>query len=295
MGCCGAKDQGKAAASPGVGAAAEGEDSDSDCGWYTPYSSDDDKISPSAVELRKIWSILQAEQHGAAEWPEFSDLWDHMKQADYSELLGSPADMDTATCPLKWFCPNGAAALVRLDRLEGHPYTGLFQGAEHALIRLSSGLKPAAEIPAPARWALFGKLKKAHLFPMVALKGLRDHAHSGNLLLGGSKTGQAETDFFAHSVCTNMTERLPLPLRPALGPLRKESKFPLSLGVSHFAAICQDGTHEPRARFPWCVLFRPCPGVERPPARRDFVEQLVEIPAGTPLYEGHASCCWTKE
>ena len=120
--------------------------------------------------------------------------------------------------------------MVTVRGFPKQPYTGLFEGCQHAIIRLSSALKPASEvltqrpcthsalqIAAPARWLLFGKLKKAHLFPMVALKGLRTQCSSGNMLLGGSKTGQPDRDFFAHSVCTHMTERLPAPLKPALG------------------------------------------------------------------------------
>ena len=53
------------------------------------------------------------------------------------------------------------------------------------------------------------KMRTSKLFPCAALKVFRRGRPSGNLLLGGSKVGQREPDFFAHCLCTSMTERMP--------------------------------------------------------------------------------------
>jgi hypothetical protein len=240
-----------------------------------------------------------------------------IQSADYTSTLTCPMDMVARPQP-KSFCPFGCVCLARLEVFDGSPYTGLLSpgGARACLLRLSTAAKPPCEgvtsrIGRAALWGLGGKLRRARLFPCVALKAFRgDSRHSGNLLFGGCKTGQPEDDFFAHCVCTQLTERVALPLRPGLSKFRQYSAFPLSLGVSDFCSYAEDGSSalasEAGARFPFCLVLRPIRAAsdprisadagaavhatERPPVSEraafdGFIDALLAVPEGTRLYD----------
>ena len=136
-----------------------------------------------------------------------------------------------------------------------------------------------------------GSLRSAQLFPMVALKVFRaGGTPSGNLLFIGRKTGQPQSDFFANWVCSHATERLPLPLQPFLRAFRKYSKYPLQLGTSDFARSNAAGQASIPIIMPWCMGLRPLHATGRMPSATDphFLEQLLRIAPGTPLYDMYA-------
>ena len=92
---------------------------------------------------------------------------------------------------------------------------------------------------------------------------MRAHGPSGNLLFAGAKTGQAERDFFAHGLCTQLTRKVPTAAQPALRAFEKYSKYPLALGLSEFAALDEDGCdlsggcEQLGATFPWALHLHP--------------------------------------
>ena len=51
---------------------------------------------------------------------------------------------------------------------------------------------------------------------------------SGNLLFGGSKVGQRESDYFSHCQCTSMTERMPRLIKPFVKKFWEYSDYPVS-------------------------------------------------------------------
>ena len=110
---------------------------------------------------------------------------------------------------------------------------------------------------------MLGKAKHSKLFPLVAIKCMRANGPSGNLLFAGAKTGQAERDFFAHGLCTQLTRKVPTAAQPALRAFEKYSKYPLALGLSEFASLDEDGCdlsggcEELGATFPWALHLHP--------------------------------------
>ena len=172
--------------------------------------------------------------------------------------VGCPRQLSPHGCvcriQIEWFHPqdradvaadaSGAAAEVGSARASLPPrppppagaqdsplrplFSGLFRRADHGILRLSTGIRPPSLV-AKGSWVgkallmtLGKKLRAATLFPTAAIKMLRGGGRpSGNLLFGGCKTGQREADFFAHCLCTSLTERLSLPLRPVIGSFRK--------------------------------------------------------------------------
>lgn len=71
-----------------------------------------------------------------------------------------------------------------------HPFTGIFEGASHGIIRLSLAGEPSAV---------------ESFTPGFALKFLRDGSPSVNLVAMPSVDGQQEDyNFFAHEFCNNI-------------------------------------------------------------------------------------------
>jgi hypothetical protein len=167
------------------------------------------------------------------------------------------------------------------------------------------------------RNAVSEKLSKAKIVPGVAIKAFRENnIPSGNLLFLGSKVGQREEDFFAHCLCTTMTEKMPSVALPFVRKFWRYSDYPLSLGVSDFAAFDQIGNDHrgDNHNFPFAVTLKPVldrsniEGLQETAAaattataenaqktRRSFatfdsfIDEVTNIPAGTVLFDIYAS------
>ena len=219
--------------------------------------------------------------------------------ADYSTLLKCPLD-DRTEHPYgqkgeRKLAATGALARCRIEFFASD-YTGLFrQGTRTGLIRFSTAVAP----PTGAASLVLGKAKHSKLFPLVAIKCLRANGPSGNLLFAGAKTGQAERDFFAHGLCTQLTRKVPTAAQPALRAFEKYSKYPLALGLSEFASLDEDGCdlsggcEELGATFPWALHLHP--RVNTPPLpdgapNTAFVDALLAtIAPETVLYDVYAA------
>jgi hypothetical protein len=204
------------------------------------------RAGPAAAQ-QALWEYLLEgrvlEQKPVLKWPDPSAVYDDVMNTDYTELLEYTQDTKTnakklcangvvCKCAIEWFTPNEnreqrdstTSTTNPRDTAYPHtspyPYTGLFQRADFGILRLSTAAKPPPSLP----W-FAGSLRKAVLFPYVAIKCFRDegsgHSHSGNLLFAGRKTGQQTTDFFAHCVASHMTETIAWPLRFVLNRFRR--------------------------------------------------------------------------
>ena len=281
---------------------------------------DTEHPTPSEQHER-IWKALL--DHGntntefcqGREWPTYKTIMEDISSADYTQVLQCPHDVINKTINQdkanirnqegKAFCAHGAIGCVKMEifpfpsnETEGiSPYTGLLEPGktvEHCIIRLSSAMKPpSGEKNKFGKFflnATGGKLKDAKLFPMVALKAFRDNGQrSGNLLFAGRKIGQVETNFFAHTVCTQMTERVPIAMKPFIRKFYSYSENPLSLGVSDFCRNDGDGG---MICFPYVVMLHPVyiPEQHQDSTREDadfdhFLEDVTEIPIGSTLFD----------
>ena len=187
------------------------------------------------IQQRTVWKRLH-EYHSARTssfssdsvkserlWPTYDQVAAHIAEADYNHTLTCPMDLlplNNMNDQGKIICPHAAMCCISMELFpcpEGEkPYTGLLTPAkniEHGIIRLSSAMKPPGEMKSYfARTLLRAsgeKLRKSRLFPCAALKFFREGSSSGNLLFGGSKIGQRESNYFAHCMCTSMTEQMP--------------------------------------------------------------------------------------
>ena len=286
-------------------------------------------------------------------WPTYEKVLSDIASADYHHTLTCPLDLirpssssqqrqQQVSGPEKSLCPHGVVCCVRLELFpypngrhdtNDRPYTGLLTPGtthEYGLLRLSSALQPPRE-SLNGFWArsvlhalTSHKMRHAQLFPCAALKiwstrGDDDDntavVRSSNLLFGGSKIGQRETDYFAHCQCTSMTEKMPRAIKPFVRKFWQYSDYPLSLGVSEF---CSNGTtngqvndDDESVNFPFAVILKPCINMESSifaasttdkdvddttttittsatTAFDQFVHKALQIPAGTVLYDVYA-------
>jgi len=256
------------------------------------------KVAQAADWQKKrdsVWEFLNevTQASTTVKWPATTDVGAEVFNGDYTSLLTRTEDMKEGT---KLLCPAGAVAQVKIEWFRGHGYSGLFaEGDLEGIMRLSSAMAPVSGLP-----SFSGQISRAKVFPCAAVKVFRDNVPSGNLLFGGSKTGQAETNYFSHCQCTHMTEKVGLLLRPILERFRQYSNFPTQLGLSDFARFARDGTETEEPSFPWCLVLRPSSEVMHVaqevdsrfngmPEARDgstgFIEQILALGENTVLYD----------
>ncbi len=228
----------------------------------------------------------------------------------------SPASRQTGTSMShkKTICAQGAVCTAKLelfefprDTINGRPYSGLLKPGtivEHCLVRLSSTVQPLG-MGSNKRMAkmMFGeKLASAKIFPGVAIKMFRSRQHSGNVLFLGSKVGQPETDFFSHCLCTQITSRMPVALKPILQTFRRYSQHPMALGLSDLCMYDKYGDVAADLNFPFCLTLHPHVrskgSLDQDLTVNDmseaamvdrFLDDIQQIPEGTVLYDVFAS------
>eukprot|EP00977_Amphora_coffeiformis_P010361 scaffold2418_cov175-Amphora_coffeaeformis.AAC.17 len=244
-------------------------------------------------------------------WPTYDKVTADIASADYHHTLTCPLDMVQGKKD-KTLCPYGAVCQIRMELFacpDGlRPYTGLLTPGttlEHGIIRLSSAMKPPGEAleSAWARAVLYAaghKLRNAKLFPCAAMKFWRNNGQaSGNLLFGGSKIGQRETDYFCHCQSTTMTERMPRGVKPFVRKFWKYSDYPLSLGVSEFCSSNVDGEAPDELNFPFSLILKPCLDLkdaiacdgsteDADSAFDHFLDRVLQVRAGTILFDVYA-------
>jgi hypothetical protein len=278
-----------------------------------------DNLSPEE-KLQVVWKKLleQRKSKTAAcpkQWPTYTEVLNDVRKTDYEEILTCPLDIHPGKHTgnrQKKICPQGVICCAKLELFPQHPnvtrpYTGLLapgSTVDHCLVRLSSALQPMENSPRISRMIFGDKLTNAKIFPAVAIKSFRQNVASGNALFLGCKVGQVEEDFFAHSVCTQLTKRMPRTLRPVVNLFGKYSDHPLSLGISDFCAYDANGTISDDHCFPFCITLSPARksknkstepvvAAKTQPKRvkkgDSFLDDILDIPVGTVLYDIFAS------
>jgi len=246
---------------------------------YPPQENAADSLNEAAAASSEHPSSSSSSQQ--REWPTYDHVMGDMADANYDHTLTCPFDIvknlsATSGCS-KTICSHGAVCCAKLE-LFARPaddddnnnrnagYTGLLKAgtsAEHCILRLSSAMKPP-NLEITSTWAralLYAtgeKLRNAKLFPTAALKVFRSQGiRSGNLLFGGSKIGQREADYFAHCMCTTMTEQMPRGVKPFVRKFWRYSDYPLSLGTSDFCTHTVQGSQAETVEFPFALILRP--------------------------------------
>ncbi len=192
--------------------------------------------------------------------------------------LRKKMDRQSDEAPVNWkkaIHAHGSVAKVKLIPTDGTPFTGLFQGADYGLLRLS----------------LTGDPGDRDVAPGLALKLLVDGTHSENMSALVSLTGQGQNyNFFAHEF-SNI-----VPVVNQVGPklinliFRRVTRFPTKLSLQDWSSVNQGGIPVPNPCSPTQIFLVPNPAIhfpETPP--HDFREDVFQIPSGTRLFSLYAA------
>jgi hypothetical protein len=212
-------------------------------------------------------------------WPSpITDMW------DVSMFISVNAVADVFPQPRKKYMHAiGTVAPVKFVSAGNHPYTGLFQGADHGLIRAGMTL-PAS--PQDGVW--FDKV-----IPGVALKLFRDGRPSSNVvLIPDVKPQECNSNFFDGYFSTHiaMTDSAQSPFVGFAGKkLGQATACTNQVGTSNVAA--QSGHVTTNDVFPFKLEFY-TPQHNFPIACNDFVGSLSNfstIPPDARLYDVYAT------
>ena len=122
----------------------------------------------------------------------------------------------------KYIHSVGTVAKCKFVSSGQHPFTGIFEGADHGIVRLSVAQEPNKDVQ--------------NIAPGIALKFMRDGLESVSLVSMYSVDGQPSWNFFAN----DFTSHIPDATKKALWPLEKAfataSDYITATGISDFAA-----------------------------------------------------------
>lgn len=168
----------------------------------------------------------------------------------------------------------GSMATVAFETTQGHPYTGLFKGAECGLMRLSVTGDPEGD----------------SFIPGLAWKVFVDGKDSRNVSALYTLSGQDQNyNFFANELSQYVEKEASEALGTALFSL--VSTKPTTMSVSQMAQVTPDGSNVARVKSPTQVYFVPRPEVKGlfSSSAHDFRDDLNSLPEGTPIYDVYAT------
>merc|ERR1712098_682542 len=143
----------------------------------------------------------------------------------------------------KYIHSVGNVATVEFVSTGDHPYTGIFKGAQHGVIRLSMAAEPDPAV--------------LNTTPGIGLKFLRDGIDSSNLVAMFGVDGQPSWNFFAN----DFTNHIPAAQDQALVLLADKfataTPYVQQVGLSDWGEKGQDGMPEANVVFPYMLRFEP--------------------------------------
>ncbi len=223
-------------------------------------------------------------------------LWDEVRATAYKELpeykkfgvmqllsmsrqeIAKKENLYSDFAPKGWkkyLHRRGAIAKVKIVPREGQKFTGIFQGADHAFLRLSLTYKVTGSRP---------------VAPGLALKVLRDGVYSANISALVSLNGQdKDHNFFQHPMSNIVPKGNGLGQSLVHKIFRKVSKYPEELVASDMAAINSQGEKIKDVVAPRQLFFIPSTGLTFAHDAHDVRDDFVSIPEGTTVYQIHVA------
>jgi len=197
--------------------------------------------------------------------PTFTTKGDQMPK----ELLG----LKTRT---KYIHSVGTVGKVKFVSNGNHPFTGVWEGAQHGIVRLSSAAKPSD-----------------HLAPGLGLKFLRDGVDSADLVaMYGVNGTPGDWNFFEKDFTNHIKAAKGAALEAVAIKFSTETPWIQSVGLSDFAQIGEDGRKVDAPVFPFEMRFHPNKEVAtlisnaKPDDDMAYIGQLESfVPADATLYD----------
>ncbi len=222
-------------------------------------------------------------------------LWSHVEESEYRKLpkynsfgffdllgmfmqkLSKKTDVYSDIAEKDWkkyLHPHGSMAKVKFSPVEGSQYTGIFEGADCALLRLSLTYKVT---------------KKRPFAPGLAFKVLRDGAHSANISALYTMDGQDRDHNFFKNPLSNI-----VPIGKSFGHkvvhaiFERISAYPEELMLTDMAKYSSKGEKEQKVVSPRQIFFVPNQDLKLSSKEHDVRNDFHKIAPGTLLYKVYA-------
>merc|ERR1719481_383667 len=187
---------------------------------------------------------------------------------------GDQMPVDASGNPRKKFIHSvGSVASVEFVSTGYHPYTGLFTGAKHGVMRVSLAVEPDPAL--------------LNIIPSFGVKFLRDGRESGSVLAMESGTGQESWNIFKNDWSNHLP---PFPDTPIPNKFATATPLIEFVGLSNMARFGEDGRETYHPTFPFKLVFKPNPEIQNFPDEYHgpFTDDLASIPKYTILFKVYA-------
>lgn len=162
-----------------------------------------------------------------------------------------------------------------------NPYTGIFQGASHVLLRLSLAKQPD-ETKRLATQAF------ENFTPGLSMKILRDGVHAADTVAMFGVNGQASWDFFKNDFTTHIPVAEGLTLQLINWKFSQATKHTTKMGSKDWATYDQTGRKYDSPKFPYMLSFRPSEWAESlfpDDWQGPWQDELKKVPENFHLYD----------
>lgn len=175
--------------------------------------------------------------------------------------------------------PRGVTFKVAFRPTATSPYTGIFRGAKHGIMRISETVRTNPEVPQTS--------------PGFGVKFLRDGMDSADTVSMFSFDGQPSFNYFANRWSIHLNEPLNECSRETIGKKLAETTDHIgAMSVMNWAFHKEDGTPEEEPRWPFILEFEPYDIYGWTDTwQADFTDQLQTIRPGTVLFKVFAYTC----
>lgn len=209
--------------------------------------------------------------------PKFNNLGLMQFLAMTFQELSLKTNLQSDVAPKGWkkyLHRRGVLAKVKIVSKENNPYTGIFSGAECALLRLSITYNPKDSRP---------------MAPGLALKVLRDGVPSANVSALYTLEGQ-ERDFnFLKNPLSNI-----VPMGDSIGTklihrlFKRVTSYPEQLKLADMGKIDEKGEKIATPKTPIQLFFVPNKNLSFSSEEHDIREDFLKLKAGQDLYTIYA-------
>lgn len=223
----------------------------------------------------QLWQEVEASEY--KELPTFSNLGIIQFLAMSFQELKLKTDYKSDIAPKGWkkyLHRKGAMAKVKIVPVGKKKFTGIFEGADCALLRLSLTYNPKGGKP---------------VAPGLALKVLRSRVPSANVSALYRLDGQDKDFNFFKNPLSNI-----VPVGDSIGTkmvnklFKRVTSYPEELRLEDMARVDSEGITEEKVRAPRQIFFVPNPKLAQSSDEHDVRLDFLKIPVGTSIYKIYA-------
>ncbi|EAR87007.1 peroxidase, putative (macronuclear) [Tetrahymena thermophila SB210] len=242
------------------------------------FSSSEYQAQQRNQKLNKLWqAITENKQSGTYPSPlEIASI--------FTESMSVTIDYKSDSLPegrKKLIHSVGVVGQVKFVAEPDTPYTGLFKGADSALVRFSLAKPPNYSKP-EAKYAF------DNYTPGLGLKFLADGVPSANLVAMWGVNGVDSFNFFDKDMNTHIPNAEGLQLKLVAKKFSTATPIVQNVGLRSFADRNQDGSQVSEPKFPFKLTFRAPSDIKNrftDNFTREYSQIFAEIQPGTTVLE----------